>query len=641
MDKMKMIYSTKDNSGLLIVVIFLLVIFTGCHTRSQSQSEGVKPKDTLSTFQVAQGIDNAMISKAKFTAIGSVRIVMPKDAGPVLKNISLLFARQVQQRCNAKVDEDIDAPLTVELAIDPGIGVEGFKIADGKEGTIRIIGNDERGTLYGVGKFLRTSRYDQGGFTAGIWRGTSVPVKPVRGIYLATHFHNFYESAPIGEVQQYVQDLALWGFNTLLLWYPMNQFSGYDDPAAIAYRSRLHAILYAARDIGMDAAWGEIANGGYNNSPDSIRAVKCIKYGAQFEVDICPSKPGGTEYILGNAKKMLTEFADVKPIYYLLWPYDNGGCDCEKCRPWGTNGYLRMARLIADQQRKFIPKAKPILSTWLFSPTEWLEIQKIFSVQHPEWVNYMMNEWLLNGTRPDGAPGGKPELGFPEITMLSWQPWGGYGAAPLPARFQSEWRDRSRSLSGGFPYSEGIYDDINKALFAQFYWQPDRSAADIIKEYIAFEYSRDVIDEIVRAIGILELNHFTKPHGANCTYSTVGILKQFHNLQEINQSAEEAFLLIQKSEAKMTLQAQLAWRWRILALRALIDLEILRTVPQPVFKQIDKKGRFMSPIYRGEALSQAFTELSVIYHAEKTDRENVNEVWLLPPQVLNGKRTTR
>ena len=41
----------------------------------------------------------------------------------------------------------------VELAIEPGIGAEGFKIADGTGGTVRIIGNDDRGLLYGVGKF--------------------------------------------------------------------------------------------------------------------------------------------------------------------------------------------------------------------------------------------------------------------------------------------------------------------------------------------------------------------------------------------------------------------------------------------------------------------------------------------------------
>ena len=125
------------------------------------------------------------------TAAESVRVVLPGDAGPVLRNISALFARQVQQRCRATVDADPAAALTVELRIEPGIGAEGFTIADGRDQTVRIVGHDERGVLYGVGRFLRTSRYDQGGLTAGTWRGTSLPEKSVRGIYLATHFHNF------------------------------------------------------------------------------------------------------------------------------------------------------------------------------------------------------------------------------------------------------------------------------------------------------------------------------------------------------------------------------------------------------------------------------------------------------------------
>jgi len=225
------------------------------------------------------------------TAVESVRIVLPPDAGPVWQNLAALFVRQVQQRCNAKVDAASDAALTVELAIEPGLGVEGFRIADGKAGTIRILGHDVRGVLYGIGKFLRTSRYDQGGFTAGTWRGTSAPEKPVRGIYFATHFHNFYHAAPITEVRQYVGDVALWGYNVLLVWYPMHVFSDFNDPAAIQFRARLHAILEAAHAIGLEVAWGVLGNEGYRNSPDAIRAVKCSGKGAQFACDICRANP--------------------------------------------------------------------------------------------------------------------------------------------------------------------------------------------------------------------------------------------------------------------------------------------------------------------------------------------------------------
>jgi len=147
-------------------------------------------------------------------AVKSVKLVVSAQVGLVVENIGRVFARQVQQRCDAKVITTGNAPLTVELAVEKGIGAEGYRIDDRKDGGVRIAGNDERGLVAGVGKFLRTSRYDKGGFTPGTWRGTSVPQKPVRGIYFATHFNNFYHDAPIEEVERYVEELGLWGFNT-------------------------------------------------------------------------------------------------------------------------------------------------------------------------------------------------------------------------------------------------------------------------------------------------------------------------------------------------------------------------------------------------------------------------------------------
>jgi hypothetical protein len=165
-----------------------------------------------------------------------------------------VFVRQIQQRCDAKVITTGDAPLTVELTIASGIGAEGFRIEDRPNGGVRIVGNDERGVLYGVGKFLRTSRFDQGGFTPGTWRGTSVPQKPVRGIYFATHFNNFYHDGPTAEIERYVEDLSLWGYNALVVWYDMHHFDGASDPKAVAFREHLHKILSAARRIGSVSA---------------------------------------------------------------------------------------------------------------------------------------------------------------------------------------------------------------------------------------------------------------------------------------------------------------------------------------------------------------------------------------------------
>ena len=234
--------------------------------------------------------------------------------------------------------------LRVELAVQPGIGVEGFTIADVKPGVIRIAGNDLRGVLYGVGKFLHTSSYDSHGFTAGVWRGTSVPKKTVRGMYLATHFHNFYHAAPIEEVQQYIQELCLWGFNSIMVWYDMTETKSFDDPGAVAYRARLKAILQSARDIGVGTTLVLIANEADPTCPKEFRAAKTERV-PYVPFYTCPSVPGGIDYTLKLMGKLFDWAADLRPEYVCIWPYDPGGCGCDKCRPWVTNGFLKGARI--------------------------------------------------------------------------------------------------------------------------------------------------------------------------------------------------------------------------------------------------------------------------------------------------------
>jgi hypothetical protein len=108
----KMIFSLRYNSGIFCLSIILLLIIPGCGNRSQSTSEVSKSKERLSASQTEQGINIEKVSKVKFTAAGSVRIILPGGAGPLLKNIASVFTRQVQQRCNAKVEDNPYAALT-------------------------------------------------------------------------------------------------------------------------------------------------------------------------------------------------------------------------------------------------------------------------------------------------------------------------------------------------------------------------------------------------------------------------------------------------------------------------------------------------------------------------------------------------
>ncbi len=529
--------------------------------------------------------------------VDRIRVMVPAGASPVVTSIVRVFARQVAQRCSANVITSGAAPLVVDLALTPGIGTEAFRIDDRPGGGVRISGNDDRALLYGVGKFLRTSRYDLGGFSAGSWRGASAPQKPVRGIYFATHFHNYYHEAPVEEIQRYVEDLGLWGYNALLVWYDMHHFDGFDDPAAVAFRARLHAICEAARRVGLDVGFGVIANEAHGDSPVTLRADPSGKRGGWYDCVVCPSQPGGTEFVLRGLDREFEWCADLQPRYLWIWPYDQGGCGCSQCHPWGARGFLKIAEPIAALARRKLPGIKVIASTWFFDDAEWQWLAQAFAARAP-WADVILAE---GQTKP--SPGGLPMIGFPEISMHDTFPWGGFGATPLPRRSQGQWSAVKQTLAGGFPYSEGIYEDITKVVFSQFYWG-DRPAEETLREYIAFEYSPEVVDEMLTVIATLEQNHHLRwwPGELEGVKLDQDWFPSRGALPQPDPGAEEAYATVRRLEAGLTAQARTSWRWRLVFLRALLDAELKANGGVP-----------------NEACRKAFAELVDIYHAANAD----------------------
>ena len=535
-------------------------------------------------------------------AVKSVKLVIPAQAGLVVENTGRVFARQVQQRCDAKVITTGEAPLTVELAIEKGIGVEGYRIENRPGGGVQIVGNDERGVLYGAGKFLRSSRYDQGGFTPGDWRGTSVPKCPVRSVYIATHFMNYYEAAPIEELNHYIEDLGLWGYNSILIHFPTWQFNGLADPAARKWLDRFKVVLSEARKSGLQVGLIQVPNEGYKNEPKEFLATKVPgKHRGNFGVNLCVSNPKARAHSIEMHEAILSEFKDVGLDYFCFWPYDEGGCGCKDCWPWGGRGYLSISMEMVPRIRTHFPACKIILSTWCFENEndanpdgEWDGLTKAMN-EDKSWLDYLMADGH-NGYFPKyllkaGVPGQLGLLNFPEISMFGMNPWGGYGANPAPAHFEKQWGRIKPMAAGGAPYSEGIYEDLNKAILAQFYWDPERPAEETVKEYTAFEFSPDVAADLVEVVRIFERNHSRRAIGAD---------------------AVKAFEWVTKADAAMMPAARSAWRWRIVYLRALIDKELY-----------ERKGKL-----EGDTLRSAFDELTRIYHAE-----NAHSMPIKPPQI--------
>ncbi|MCX6620230.1 MAG: hypothetical protein NTY38_03975 [Acidobacteria bacterium] len=445
--------------------------------------------------------------------VQTIRVVVPAAASARIHGAVAVFASRVEKRCPAKVVTTGKAPLTIRLGLHPGAKAEGYEIR-GTARRLEITAADEAGLLYGLGKLLHTSRFTAKGFAPGEWRGTSAPASPMRGMYLACHFGNFFEAAPIDEVETYVEDLSLWGVNSLLVSYPAWQLESFDQPAARRNFDRLRLVLQRARKAGLRVGLGA-GNQAFRSAP---KAILSEPYPDDWHrrgdlgTNICPSKPAGREYLLWFWSRMFDEFRDPGLDFLVFWPYDEGGCGCSECWPWGPKGYLRLARAVGDLGRARWPKLEFVLSTWMFdSPPagEWegltaalgkdrKGIDYILADAHEDYPRYPLDR---------GVPGGLPLLNFPEISMWGMAPWGGYGANPLPGHLQTLWNQVSGKLAGGFPYSEGIYEDLDKIITSQFYWSPGQSARQTVKEYATAYFSADSAEDVLAAVDILERNH--------------------------------------------------------------------------------------------------------------------------------------
>ena len=514
----------------------------------------------------------------------SVRFALSDTGSPAMQQCAAIAKRHIALRSGVPITTTGPADFTLAFGLDATLPPEGFTVADVPEG-IRITGAEDRAMLYGLGKFLRTSTYAADSFTPSSWRGTSAPQGEFRAVYAATHFNNFYEAAPAEEVSRYLEDLALWGANTVIITFPTWSFGGFDDPKAQANLTQTRRLFQTAKAIGMKVGIVQCPNQGFTSAPETVRAVPNpdpTRRRGNLGVNCCPSTPEGTAYLCEVYAGLFAQYKDIGLDYLICWPYDEGGCGCKACAPWGAHAFPSTAKAVAAVGRETYPDLKAVLSTWVYDTPpagEW-EGLRAFLEADATWLDAIMCDDHFDFPRyplDHGVPAGLPLYNFPEISMWGRGPWGAFGANPLPARFEGLWKQTEGKLSGGMPYSEGIYEDINKAICFQFYWDRDITAEQTLREYAAFEFGPSVVDDVVAAVRLLEAAW-----------------------AERGPKSEEAFGLLEAIDRELAPWAKTAWRWRLLYLRGLIDSQLLHTGGQ----------------FEGERLRGACDELVTLYHAQ-------------------------
>ena len=489
-----------------------------------------------------------------------MKIQIEGKADCLLENAARILEREL-------TDRSIDAAVT--LSVDSTLPAESFCITREDEQT-SIVGGDSNGVLYGCGRLIR--QWPNVDFSGEV----SIPEKSFRAMYLATQMDNIYHAGPLSVIQRYIEELALYGINTLSLCTHLFHFQGFSDPECQAYLDRLNALYDTARRVGMKTCLAICPNDGYLNTPESMAFEG--KVPRNWGTEICPDKPGAMEQIRSQFRDVFNHLSEIN--YLILWPYDGGGCHCEVCRPWGVNGFYRVAEPVAEEFRTCFPQGKVILSTWMFDYNcgdhgEFDAFYHRLADGRLDFMDMMMADGAhVNGYFPQRVldqPPDCPVVGFLEITMRHGAPWGSFGSNPMPAFLEEEWNRVKNTIDGGTPYSEGIFEDINKFIWSQLCWSPDRPVRSILEEYAVYVASAECATEIADTMYKIEKVGRREPAD----------LETNRILLPDTRFCAEAWQVMERIDRKLPRTQRRGWRWRLLLLRARIDAELARSGGTP------------------------------------------------------------
>ena len=510
------------------------------------------------------------------------------------------------------------ATLKVRLALDASLPGE-EAVVTVTNGAAVVRGGRFRSLVFGAGVLLRAIRYGADSFELADGELRFSPANPYRIAYLARHFNNWYLRASADEQVRYVEDLALWGMNGFMMQldYPSvdTVWASEGDKAvfaaaSVALAERVHALDMDLMTFGGDNCMPE-------NMPPAFRATKDPKgsRGAD-EYNVCPEKPGAREALLRFWREKIERRRHLAATSVMYWPFDEGGCACEKCAPWGGNGYVRLIEQLRRMNEEACPGVKHIVSTWFFRNDDWEAFYEYLKKQ--DWIDALVIDARGNIPKhPLNHPVPKdiPVITFPEISMWGRFPWGGTGANPLPARFERQYRQCQSVVKGFMLYSEGIYEDVNKIVINGLYVNPQCGCNDVLREYARWELPGCGEQDFVAFCEKLEKNYETQcPNGKagrkGHVVSQYVKLAPPEELAARARAAHKIAALADKIDAMILPPIRRNWRWRQLYLRAKID--------EAVFSARDA---------RTPAAMPAYAELMNLYHAEKQVERLLDGTW--------------
>ena len=440
-------------------------------------------------------------------------VVAPDSLSPREKKAVFMLVDEVRKRTMVRWSTQSDLPKTSDspiILVGPedkirslvgtqGVPVwlketdqrrEGYRIATipGRK-LIVVMGNDERGVLFGVGRLLRELRMTRGRVGIPVkFQENSAPETSLRGHQLGYRQKtNSYDAWDLAQWEQYYRDLAVFGTNAIELIPPRSDDED-DSPHFPAPPMEMMVDMSrVADDYGLDV-W--------------------IWYPA---MDKDYADPKTVEFALREWEEVYKRLPRIDVVFV----------------PGGDPGHTHPLPLMAllEKQaallRKYHPQAQMWMSPQSFNK-DWDDEFYKFMQTEPKWLDGIVFGPQVRMGLYDvrkAIPARYPIRGYPDIThstncqhpVPEWDVAFGITEArevinPRPLGQATLFRYYQPATIGFLTYSEGCNDDVNKFVWSGLGWNSQTPVIDILRQFSRYFIADQFTEEFAQGLLALERN---------------------------------------------------------------------------------------------------------------------------------------
>jgi len=459
------------------------------------------------TFLILLGICLLGQSARAAIDLNNARIVVRGEAAPAVEQTAaLVLVEEIEKRTGQKWQTERKWPTsgpTIVLTSGSGAKLlgheipkhllqdkaEGFGIATAKttsgEAVIWIVGADAKGTLNGVGELLRKLHWKQGSATlAEPLDLVTSPRAVIRGHQLGYRTTaNSYDAWDVATYDQYIRELALFGANAI------ENIPFQDD----------------------DSLHMPITRQAMNREMSRI----CQRYGMAYWVwtpaTVDLSNKEKRAELLGEHEAFYKECPNLDAVFF----------------PGGDPGHNppELVMPFLEEASKLLAKHHPKAGIWMsLQGFDEKDVKYFF-----DWITETQPKWFTGAV---GGPSSPPLAmmrshlpkqyllrDYPDIThtVRSQYPtcWidpafaftsGREGSNPEPIYYSKIQQVTGPPTNGFITYSDGMHDDLNKAVWSALGWNLDADVREAVADYCRLFFGEEVAEQAADGILALERN---------------------------------------------------------------------------------------------------------------------------------------